>query len=88
MVLDVLAVVLFLGVRWVARRYSAPDPTPPELPFEDLPPATAPDDHHPRGRRLNGYLDQGFHEIDRWLHHRDEPAPAPCSCAGGDPVNP
>jgi hypothetical protein len=87
MVLDVLAIALFLGVRWVARRYSAPDPTPPQLPFEDLPPVTAPQEH-PRGRRLTGYVEHGFHEIDRWLHHRDEAAPPAPRRSGGDPVNP
>ena len=86
MVLDVLALVLFLGVRWFARRYSSPDPVP-ALPFEDLPPVTAVDDH-PRGRRLVDYVEQGVEEIDLWLHHRDEVAPSPCSCRGGDPVNP
>jgi hypothetical protein len=87
MVLDVLALALFLGVRWAARRYSEPDPIPPELPFEDLPPVTAVDDR-PRGRKLNDYVEQGFDEIDQWLHHRDEAAPPPRSWPGGDPVNP
>jgi hypothetical protein len=73
MVLDLAAVALFLGVRWLARHRSEPDPTPPELPFEDLPPVTA-DLAPPRGRRLNQYVDGGFTEIDQWLHRRDEPA--------------
>jgi hypothetical protein len=73
MVLDVVALVLFFGVRWYARHRSEPDPTPPELPFEDLPPVTA-DAPPPRGRRLNDYVEAGFGEIDQWLHRRDEAA--------------
>jgi hypothetical protein len=73
MVLDVLALVLVLAVRWCAKRFSEPEPLPPELPFEDQPPVTA-DAEHPRGRRFDDYVEGGFGEIDQWLHHRDEAA--------------
>lgn len=71
MVLDVLALVLVMLVRWCAKRFSEPDPAPPELPFEDQPPVTA-HTEHPRGRRFGEYVEEGFDAIDQWLHHRDE----------------
>lgn len=73
MVFDVLALALFLGIRWYARHHSEPEPLPPVLPFEDLPPVTA-ELAPPRGRRLTHYVEGGLVEIDQWLHHRDEPA--------------
>ena len=73
MFLDVVVLALILGVRWLARHFSAPDPAPLELPFEDRPPVTAAAEH-PRGRRFDDYVEEGFGEIDQWLHRRDEAA--------------
>lgn len=71
MVFMVLALVLLGGAVWISRAVSAATEPPPPLPFDDLPPVTAGSDW-PRGRRMRVYLDQGFEEIDHWLHHRDE----------------
>lgn len=71
MVFYVAAVVLSVVVVWCAKRFSEPDPPPPALPFEDQPPVTA-DAEHPRGRRLDQYIEEGLNEIDQWLQHPDE----------------
>jgi hypothetical protein len=73
LLMDVLALTLFFGVRWYARHHTTAEPLPAALPAEDQPPVTA-DATAPRGRRLETYVERGLDDIHDWLRDRGEAA--------------